>query len=256
MKAASKKIFVYGDIVLLALIPLAIIALKREQRTPTPRLEIIQDMDKQAYLKPLRESSLFADDRGMRPQVFGTIAQEDLVLPNVAEMQTDPSNANVDEVQIKTGDDYDHIVLGQVLTNGQGQFINRIPIPVTPEFIQRGQQEFEIFCTPCHGYNGKGDGTVNQYVEQLQAAADPNAGTWVQPTDLTGPAVKFLPDGMIYNVITNGIAVMASYKDQIPTTDRWAIVAYVRALEASQKQVPVDQLPEDVRKQLESHSSQ
>jgi mono/diheme cytochrome c family protein len=250
MNVSSKKIFVYGDIVLLALIPLSIIALKREQRTPTPRLEIIQDMDKQAYLKPLRESSLFADNRGMRPQVPGTLAQEDMVFLNMAEVQAHPGDQSLDEVQIKTGDDYDRIMFGQVLSGGQGQFIQKIPLPVTPEFIQRGQEQFDIFCTPCHGFNGKGDGTVNQYVEQLRAAGDPNAGDWVQPTDLTGPSVKFLPDGMVYNIITNGIAVMASYGDQIQVADRWAIVAYVRTLEASQKQVPVGQLPDSVRKQL------
>ena len=57
----------------------------------------------------------------------------------------------------------------------------------------------------------------------------------MQPSDLTGPGVQFMPDGGIYNVITNGIAVMAAYKDQVPVVDRWAIVAYVRALQLSQK---------------------
>ncbi|HTV48877.1 MAG TPA: cytochrome c [Phycisphaerae bacterium] len=256
MKASSKKFFVYGDIILLALIPLSIIALKREQRTPTPRLEIIQDLDKQAYLKPLRESALFADDRGMRPQVFGTLAQEDMVLPNIAEMQVHPDDAAADNVRITSGADYDSIMFGQNLVNGNGQFVSRIPIPVTPEFIQRGQEEFNIFCTPCHGYNGKGDGTVNEFVNQLRAANDPNAGTWVEPTDLTSAAVQSLPDGMVYNIITNGIAAMASYRDQIQIVDRWAIVAYVRSLEMSQKQVPVDQLPRNVREQLNSPESQ
>ena len=72
------------------------------------------------------------------------------------------------------------------------------------------------------------------------------------PSDLLGPGVAYLSDGLIFNVISNGVGTMASYKDQIPVVDRWAIVSYVRALEKSQKVVPVSKLPYPIRHSLKS----
>ncbi len=178
------------------------------------------------------------------------MAQQDFTFVNMAEARAYPGNWKKDHVAIRTGPQYNRIMFGQKLVNGQGQFVTKIPIPVTRRLVLRGQKEFDIFCTPCHGFNGMGNGTVNQYVNKLRAAGSPDAGSWVQPSDLTGPGVQFMPDGGIYNVITNGIAVMAAYKDQVPVVDRWAIVAYVRALQLSQKKVAVGRLPQSVRSRL------
>ncbi len=250
MKAKIRNFYILGDLVLLALIPFAIIAVRRYSYTTTPRFAIIQDMDRMPYMKPDRRSPIFADDRGMRPHITGTMAKQDFTFINMAEARAYPGNWNKDHVAIRSGAQYDRIMLGQKLVNGQGQFINKIPIPVTRRLVLRGQEQFDIFCTPCHGFNGMGTGTVNQYVNKLRAAGSPDAGTWVQPSDLTGPGVQFMPDGGIYNVITNGIAVMAAYKDQVPVVDRWAIVAYVRALQLSRKKVVPSRLPKSVQSRL------
>ncbi|MGC9259073.1 MAG: c-type cytochrome [Phycisphaerae bacterium] len=250
MKAKIRNFYIIGDLVLLALIPFAIVAVRRYSYTTTPRFAIIQGMDRMPYLTPERRSSVFADDRAMRPHIAGTMAQQDFTFVNMAEARAYPDNWKKDHVAIRSGLQYDRIMLGQKLVHGQRQFITKIPIPVTRRLVLRGQQEFDIFCTPCHGFNGMGNGSVNQYVNKLRAAGSPDAGTWVKPADLTGPGVAFMPDGGIFSVITNGVAVMAAYKDQIPVVDRWAIVAYVRALQLSRKKVAVNRLPKSVRNQL------
>ena len=232
-----------GSVLLLLILPLMIIALKRHERSATPRLAIIQDMDKMPYLKPQRKSDFFADGRGMRPHIPGTLAREDFIYINQAETQLHPNNWAATHVVLNSKIKYEKMLYGQVLRNGQGDWVKAIPIHVTPEFVNRGQQKFDVYCGPCHGDNGRGNGLVNQYVTQLRAEGSADAGTWVQPTDLTSPAVKYMPDGQIYGVITNGIAAMAAYKDQIPVVDRWAIVAYVRALELAAAPVPASKLP-------------
>ena len=247
MKAKTRNFYIIDDLILLALIPFAFIAVRRYSYTTTPRFAIIPGMDRMPYIKPQRRSPVFADDRGMRPHIAGTLAQQDFTFINMAEARAYPNNWKKDHIAIRDATQYDRIMLGQKLVGGQGQFITKIPIPVTRRLVLRGQEQFDIFCMPCHGANGMGNGTVNQYVNKLRAAGSPDAGSWVQPSDLTGPGVQFMPDGGIFNVITNGIAAMAAYKDQIPVVDRWAIVSYVRALQLSQKKVAVSRLPKSVR---------
>lgn len=246
----ANRILIIGSLILAALIPLSIIALRRNQYSPAPRIAIIQDMDKMAYIKPQRRSRFFADDRGMRPHIPGTLAREDFIYINSAQSRIDPGNWKADHVVLANKIKYERIMLGQVLSGGQGQFIAHIPIPVTSELIHRGKGQFDIFCAPCHGYNGRGNGMVNRWVHRLRQEGSPDAGTWVRPTDLTSPAVTFMPDGGIYNVIANGIAAMPSYKDQIPVVDRWAIVAYVRALAICRKPVEASRLPATVKASL------
>ncbi|EQD80554.1 hypothetical protein B1A_00773, partial [mine drainage metagenome] len=156
-----------GDLVLLALIPFGIIAVRRYSYTTTPRFAIIQGMDRMPYLTPERRSPVFADDRAMRPHIAGTMAQQDFTFINMAEARAYPGNWKKDHVAIRNGQQYDRVMLGQKLVKGQGQFVTKIPIPVTRRLVLRGQEQFDIFCTPCHGFNGMGNGTVNQYVNKL-----------------------------------------------------------------------------------------
>ena len=257
MNQKAMIFFLVGSIVMAALIPLAIIADRRYERTAIPRIAIIPDMNKMAYLKPERSSPLFADHRAMRPHIRGTMAQEDFIFENQAEQRAYPNNWKKDHVVLTSGRQYQRVMYGQVLSKGQASFITHIPIPVTRRFVQRGQEQFDIFCEPCHGYNGQGNGTVNIYDSELRANGDTSdAGTWVQPSNLTQIGVQALPDGGIYNVITNGIAAMAAYKDQIPVVDRWAIVSYVRVLGLAQKKVPAYRLPASVRTNLNSKEKQ
>ncbi len=251
MNRKATLFFLIGSIVMAALIPLAVIADRRYERTDIPRIAIIPDMDKMPYLKPERSSDLFADHRGMRPHIPGTMAREDFIFDNMAEQRAHPNNWKKDHVVLSNGKQFQRVMYGQVLTNGQASFINHIPIPVTRRLIARGEEQFDIFCAPCHGYNGQGNGTVNIYDSELRAEGESReAGTWVQPSNLTLIGVQALPDGGIYDVVTNGIAAMAAYKDQIPVVDRWAIVSYVRVLGLSQKKVPAYRLPATVRTEL------
>jgi mono/diheme cytochrome c family protein len=93
--------------------------------------------------------------------------------------------------------------------------------------MARGRQRFGIYCTPCHGQVGEGDGMV------AQRAASLAEGTWVPPSNLTEDRIRVMPVGEIFNTITNGIRNMPAYGAQVPAEDRWAIVLYVRALEKS-----------------------
>lgn len=251
MNPKAMLFFLIGSIVMAALIPLAVIADRRYERTDIPRIAIIQDMDKMPYLKPERSSNLFADHRGMRPHIPGTLAWQDFVFDNMAEQRAHPHDWAKDHVVLANGKEYQRVMYGEVLSKGQANFVNHIPVPVTRRLIARGKEQFDIFCAPCHGYNGQGNGTVNIYDKELRQGGDSSdAGTWVQPSNLTLIGVQALPDGGIYNVITNGIAAMAAYKDQIPVVDRWAIVSYVRVLGMSQKVVVPARLPAGTRTEL------
>jgi len=108
--------------------------------------------------------------------------------------------------------------------------------------IKRGRERFNIYCYVCHGYDGSGHGPVNQRALELKAIdtdpAHPIGVNWLPAAQLTSDTIRAEPDGKIFNTISNGIRTMPSYGPQIPVDDRWAIVAYVRALQLSQGGAP------------------
>lgn len=179
-------------------VPLAVIALTRSVKADRTRIQLVRDMGAQPKFRPQAANPLFADGRAMRPPVPGTVPFGVRVLPVV-----------------ETGRDGD-------------RFVDEIPVPLSPALLRRGQERFNIFCAPCHGLAGYGDGLVARRAEQLQE------GTWVPPTSLHTDQVKVRPNGHLYNTIRNGIRTMPSYGSQISAEDRWAVVAYVRALQVSQ----------------------
>lgn len=182
---------------LLALLPFAAIYKARHTHSPLPRIHIVQGMDNQPRYKSQQVNTLFADTREARPYVPGTIARGRL-------------------------DD-------DVKTTGlkDARFVEVFPMPVTMTLLARGQERFQIYCAPCHGLAGSGDGIVSVRAERSQE------GTWVPPTSVHDPTVLARPVGHLFNTITNGIRTMPSYGSQIPVDDRWAIVSYVRALQLS-----------------------
>ena len=121
--------------------------------------------------------------------------------------------------------------------------------------LKRGRERFNIYCYVCHGYDGSGHGPVNQRALELKSidtdANHPIGVTWTPAAQLTSDVIRAEPDGKIFNTITNGIRTMPSYRDQIPANDRWAIVAYVRALQLSQGGGPESLLNADQRKAIE-----
>ena len=117
-----------------------------------------------------------------------------------------------------------------------GQWIGKIPVAITPSLLERGQQRFNIYCAPCHDRTGQGQGIV------------PKRSGWI-PTNLMEQRVFEMPDGEIYSVISHGRRSMPGYKFQISEHDRWAITAYVRALQRSTLGT-VNDVPPELRAEL------
>ena len=106
-------------------------------------------------------------------------------------------------------------------------------LTVDRAFIERGQDRFNIYCSPCHGAGGFGDGLVHKRATVL-VETGANGTSWVAPKNLHEDLIRVQPVGQLFNTITNGVRTMASYASQIPTRDRWAIVSYIKALQLSQ----------------------
>ena len=206
----------YLVVILIALswVPIALIMRARVTTTSKPRIHIIPDMDSQPRYSTQSRNALFADRRAMRPPVAGTVARG-TVLGNPA------------LVTGKLGDDW----------------VTAIPAPVSRSMLERGRQRYDIFCSPCHGLAGAGDGMVAKRADELME------GTWTPPTSFHTDLLRQRPEGHIFNTISNGIRNMPAYGPQIPVEDRWAIVAYVRALQRSQN-ATVDDVPPEIRAQL------
>jgi mono/diheme cytochrome c family protein len=108
--------------------------------------------------------------------------------------------------------------------------------PVTLDLLRRGRQRYDIFCSPCHGRTGRGDGMVVRR-------------GYRSPSSFHLERLRAQPDAYFFDVVTNGFGAMPSYAGQVPVADRWAIVAYLRALQLSQN-VPAAELSEAARREL------
>ena len=184
-------------------------------------------MDKQPKFRSQRANPMFADGRAMRPQLPGVVARDDLP----------PSIANAAA--------YDRIEFGvERQADGKMDFVTQIPVPVDMDLMRRGQERFNVYCAVCHGRSGYGDGMTARRAAEMQAAGSPNAAGWVTPANYHTDDLRKRPVGNIYNTITHGIRTMPAYGKQIPVLDRWAIVAYVKALQRSQDARPAD-VPQD-----------
>lgn len=208
-------IFVAAIATALALVPLALVAKARTTMSTRPRINIVPDMDNQPRFKAQQANPMFADGRAMRPPVAGTVARGELR----------------DDATLYAGKD------------AAGGWVSAIPVPVTAPLMRRGQERYDVFCSPCHGLAGNGDGLVAKRAERLQE------GTWTPPSSLHTDLVRSRPDGQLYNTITYGVRTMPAYGAQIAVADRWAIVAYVRALQRSSNARVAD-VPAELRSQL------
>ena len=214
----------------LFLVGLLAVAGFRGQKSTKPPIEIFPDMDHQPKVKAQAPSEFFTDGRGNRQPVPGTV-------PLGYEAPVSKENPFPDEgkyrmVRYSSGTDY--------LNTGRfgNQWGTGIPMPVTAELMQRGQERYTIFCGVCHGASGGGNGVAGQY--GLVAIAS-----------FHQDRLRDMADGEIYNTITHGKNTMLGYGSKIPVEDRWAIVAYVRALQAAQAATIAD-VPPDERTKLET----
>jgi len=206
---------------------------KRNKMTEEPRYHIFQDMDASVALKAQESSVVFEDGRAARPYAPGTVAW------GRSANASDPGMLRDDDlgyrgfaVDPETGEK----VLVGAGDAAQPQFLEGFPsiVKVNHRFLERGQQQYDNFCFPCHGRDGHGAGPVHDRASQLvNQVGNPTATVWTPPADLTLPkfAATDYPNGQLYNTITHGAGNMAGYGPQISVEDRWAIVAYVRALQ-------------------------
>lgn len=158
-----------------------------------------QDMAHQPKNRPLSPSDFFTDGRSERPLLENTVARGSLA----------------DDALFVPKES------------------NNFPLPVTQDLLERGEGRYKIFCTPCHGLTGDGNGMI--VMRGMK-----------HPPSYHEDRLRQVPNGYMFDVITNGFGAMLGYSAQIPPRDRWAIVAYVRALQLSRNAKLAD-LPPDLR---------
>jgi len=186
---------------LIAVLGVVALAGCQGQKSEEPPIVPIRNMHQVPRYDPQARSKYFQDHRTMRPPVAHTVAREEVVDPVIA-----------------TGVEAD------------GTYAMTIPQPVVEQaggmepLLARGEDRFDIYCVPCHGGVGEGDGMVPE-VSQVST---------IRPPSYHDDRIRHMPDGQIFATIRNGIRNMPAYRATIPVADRWAIVAYVRALQLSQ----------------------
>ena len=173
-----------------------------------------QDMHDQPKYTPLRPSEFFGDGRSARPLIEGTVARGHLG----------------DDTLFETGKGPD------------GKFADTFPFPVTKEVLERGQQRFNIYCSPCHDRLGTGNGKIVRR-------------GYRHPPSYHIDRLRKVPNGYLFDVITNGFGAMPDYAVQVQPRDRWAIVAYIRALQLSQN-APLSAVPPERQAQLNQGGAQ
>lgn len=168
-----------------------------------------QDMHDQPRYDPLQGSTFFSDGRSARPYIEGTVAR--------GHLNRDP-----------------------VLYTGKrgDQFVDTLPFPLTRAVLERGHERFSIYCTPCHGQTGEGNGLIVQR-------------GFSHPPTYTSERVRTQPLGHYFDVMTNGFGAMHSYAARVTPHDRWAIAAYIRVLQLS-RSATVNDVPENQRSLLEA----
>jgi mono/diheme cytochrome c family protein len=177
------------------------------------------DMQDQPRYKAYEESKFYNDGRSMRDAPDGTMArgklQENKALFTGKKDDADPN------VQVETTTDEN----GNTIVSSFPNDVEEMPIPLTKELLDRGEERYRVFCIVCHGPVGKGDGMVVRR-------------GYPKPSTYHDDRLRNAPVGHFFDVISNGWGKMNGYSSQIPVTDRWAIVAYIRALQASQNPEP------------------
>jgi hypothetical protein len=167
-----------------------------------------QDMHDQPRFEALEASPLFEDGRSARPHVRGTMPRGGL--------RHD-----------------DHFYTGRI----DGEPAETLPFTLTRERLERGRERYDIFCSPCHGGLGNGEGMIVQR-------------GFRRPPSFHEDRLREMPVGHFYDVISNGFGTMMDYASRVPPEDRWAIAAYIRALQFSQN-AALDDVPPAERRQLE-----
>jgi len=209
----------YAYFTLLFLVTLTVSVMGfRGLRSTEPPIEVFPDMDRQAKYKPQAPSKFFADGRADRPLVPGTVPRGRSALD-----AGDPA--------FLRADDFRYAGKG-----ADGAFARGFPLDVSAALIRRGQDRYAVYCAPCHGALGDGQGITRLY----------GMGT---TANLHDERLRLMAEGELFNTITHGKNTMQSYADKLAPDDRWAVIAYVRALQRA-RHATLDDVPPEHRAEL------
>jgi len=194
MKRIHGLIRSHTMLLFIAAISLGMISCRGDIKRKSP-VHPNMNMDQQKRMEAMEENKFFSDKRAMRTPVEGTVSRGKL---------------KADKAYYSG-------------MNEQGEYVDEIPHRITKEFVYRGKEKFEIFCSPCHGGVGDGQGIImtGRY-------------GYVPAPSFHTDLLRDAPDGQLYSAIANGVRNMPSYATQVDPKERWAIVAYIRALQESQ----------------------
>jgi mono/diheme cytochrome c family protein len=199
---------------------------KRGDTARKPPIEIFPDMDRQPKLRPQARNNFFADGLSSRLPVAGTIVRGQPLEMGGAAVRWDNQPVFA----------YQDSPVNSGRMPGTTNFIETIPVPVTEQLMSRGRQRFQIYCSPCHGAQGDGNGITRKYGMTVVA-------------NLHELRIVAQTDGEIFNTITVGKNLMGAYGPNVPVGDRWAIIAYLRALQRSRVAARED-IPASMRGQV------
>lgn len=195
---------------ILAVVAIVSVAGLRGGLSRKPPIEVFPDMDRQPKLRPQTTTKFgaFADGQSSRLHVPGTVSRE--------------AARELDGFQ--TG------------KNADGSWVDAMPVKVSAELVSRGRERYNIYCTPCHGASGDGNGVTTKF-------------GMANVAKLHDERLIKMADGEIYNTIANGKNLMLPYGDKLDPQDRWAVVAYVRTLQIS-RLGKKEEIPDAVRANL------
>jgi len=185
-----------------------------------PPLEVFSDMDRQMKLRPQKPNDFFANGTSSQFPPAGTISRSEPVQSaNGAVYRFEDSPVNTGKI------------------SGTTNFVETNPLHVDVQLLARGRERFDIYCAPCHGKTGDGNG-ITKKIGDMPAVAN-----------LHDKRIVEMTDGEIFNTIGNGKGLMGAYGPIVPTEDRWAIIGYLRALQLSHLGT-IDDLPSEQRAAL------
>jgi len=212
----------------------------RGHKFTEPPVEVFNDMDRQARVNFQAESDFFADGLGSRKPVAGTVPVGYHV-PHAVVAETKPAEFGFSFPGDTTY--YNSGRIGDYYGSGMPDEVREEDGSISEDFIKRGQQRFNISCAVCHGASGNGKGIVAYYGNGGITAEGKEHkyayGTLSNIADFLSPAFadpnnsSYRSDGDVFNTITNGYGLMKPYGSNITVRDRWAIIAYIRTLQAS-----------------------
>ena len=193
---------------LVALTALGALAGCRGETSHDPPILPIRNMFDQPEYRMQHEGAFYPDHRTMRPPVEDTVSRDEVLDDRIAKGRLEDDSGYV-------------LTIPQEVIDGHGGM---------DALVHRGQDRFNIYCTPCHDRTGSGEGMAVRR-------------GMLKPPTFHQDRIRHMPDGQMFATITNGVRNMPAYGPQVPVNDRWAIVSYVRALEISQEKVAAETKP-------------